>query len=109
MKQECLVAVTRKRRRYDSYMGEISTAPDNLVNRDFSANAPNEKWLTDLTEFQIPAGKVYLSPMIDCFDGMVVSGSNALVATDCPTPCRQARTQAQGQAPRHRTKWRKRW
>ena len=34
------------------------------------AAAPNEKWLTDITEFQIPAGKVYLSPMIDCFDGL---------------------------------------
>ncbi|MGF6346824.1 transposase InsO family protein [Variovorax sp. W2I14] len=47
----------------------------NLLNRDFRAAAPNEKWLTDITEFQIPAGKVYLSPMIDCFDGMVVSWS----------------------------------
>ena len=75
MKQECLVAATSKRRRYGSYMGEISPAPDNLLNRDFSAEAPNEKWLTDITEFQIPAGKVYLSPMIDCFDGMIVSWS----------------------------------
>ena len=75
MKQECLVAATSKRCRYGSYMGEISPAPDNLLNRDFSADAPNEKWLTDITEFQIPAGKVYLSPMIDCFDGMVVSWS----------------------------------
>lgn len=56
-------------------MGEISPAPDNLINRDFRAAAPNEKGLTDITEFQIPAGKVYLSPMIDCFDGMVVSWS----------------------------------
>lgn len=56
-------------------MGEISPVPDNVLNRDFSAGAPNEKWLTDITEFQIPAGKVYLSPMIDCFDGMVVSWS----------------------------------
>lgn len=75
MKEERLVAATSKRRRYGSYMGEISPAPDNLLNRDFSASAPNEKWLTDITEFQIPAGKVYLSPMIDCFDGMVVSWS----------------------------------
>jgi len=75
MKQESLVPVARKRRRYGSYMGEISPAPDNLLNRNFSASAPNEKWLTDITEFQIPAGKVYLSPMIDCFDGMVVSWS----------------------------------
>jgi putative transposase len=75
MKQQSLVPIARRRRRYGSYMGEISPAPDNLLNRDFSAGAPNEKWLTDITEFQIPAGKVYLSPMIDCFDGMVVSWS----------------------------------
>ena len=75
MKQQSLVPIARRRRRYGSYMGEISPAPDNLLNRDFSASAPNEKWLTDITEFQISAGKVYLSPMIDCFDGMVVSWS----------------------------------
>ena len=75
MKEESLIPVLRKRRRYGSYMGEISPAPDNLLNRDFTASAPNKKWLTDITEFQIPAGKVYLSPMIDCFDGLVVSWS----------------------------------
>lgn len=73
MKEERLIPVLRKRRRYGSYMGEISPAPDNLLNRDFTASAPNKKWLTDITEFQIPAGKVYLSPMIDCFDGLVIS------------------------------------
>ena len=73
MKQESLVVAKPKRRRYASYLGEISPAPENIINRDFQAAAPNEKWLTDITEFQIPAGKVYLSPIIDCFDGMVVS------------------------------------
>jgi transposase InsO family protein/transposase-like protein len=73
MKQEDLVAATPKRRRYGSYLGEISPAAANLINRDFHAVAPNQKWLTDITEFQIPAGKVYLSPIIDCFDGLVVS------------------------------------
>ena len=34
---------------------------------------PNTKWLTDITEFHIPAGKIYLSPIIDCFDGLPVS------------------------------------
>ncbi|MEO9150606.1 MAG: IS3 family transposase, partial [Burkholderiaceae bacterium] len=75
MKQECLVVAKPKRRRYGSYLGEISPAPENLVNRDFTAAAPNEKWLTDISEFQIAAGKVYLSPMIDCFDGQVISWS----------------------------------
>ena len=75
MKQESLVVSKPKRRRYGSYLGEISPAPENLINRDFQAAAPNEKWLTDITEFQIPAGKVYLSPIIDCFDGLVISWS----------------------------------
>jgi transposase InsO family protein len=75
MRQEGLAAATTRRRRYGSYRGEIGTAPENLINRDFRAAAPNEKWLTDITEFQIPAGKVYLSPVIDCFDGLVVSWS----------------------------------
>lgn len=56
---------------YGSYLGEISPAPESLLNRDFQAATPNEKWLTDITEFQIPAGKVYLSPVIDCFDGRI--------------------------------------
>ena len=69
MKQECLVVAANKKRRYGSYLGKISPASENLIDRDFQAATPNEKWLTDITEFQIPAGKVYLSPMIDCFDG----------------------------------------
>ena len=75
MKQECLVVAANRRRRYGSYRGEIGPAPENLINRDFQAGTPNQKWLTDITAFQIPAGKVYLSPMIDCFDGLVVSWS----------------------------------
>jgi len=73
MKQESLTVTVNKRRRYGSYLGEISPAPENIINRDFQAATPNEKWLTDITEFQIPAGKVYLSPIVDCFDGLVVS------------------------------------
>lgn len=75
MKEERLVVTTGRRRRYTSYQGELDPAPENLVNRDFHAEKPNQKWLTDITEFQLPAGKVYLSPMIDCFDGLVVSWS----------------------------------
>ena len=73
--QAGLSITTPRRRRYHSYRGEISPAPENIINRDFHAENPNEKWLTDITEFHIPAGKVYLSPMIDCFDGMVISWS----------------------------------
>ena len=75
MKQKNLIVATPKRRRYRSYLGEISPAPENLINRDFQASAPIEKWLTDITEFHIPAGKVYLSPIIDYFDGWIISWS----------------------------------
>lgn len=71
--EECFVSYARKRRRYSSYDGEIGDAPDNIVSRDFHADAPNRLWLTDITQFAIPSGKVYLSPIVDCFDGMPVS------------------------------------
>lgn len=63
------------KKKYSSYKGEISPAVENVINRKFTADNPNEKWLTDITEFHLPVGKVYLSPIIDCFDGMVVSWS----------------------------------
>ena len=73
MKEARLSVARPRKRRYSSYMGEISPEVENVVNRDFSADAPNSKWLTDITEFSISAGKVYLSPIVDCFDGMAVS------------------------------------
>jgi transposase InsO family protein len=73
MRQEGLAAATTRRRRYGSYRRGITPAPENPNNPDFRAAAPNQKWLTDITEFQMPAGKVYLSPVIDRFDGLVVS------------------------------------
>ena len=71
MTEEGLVVRVKSRRKYNSYQGEISPSVPNAVNRDFHAEKPNEKWLTDITEFAIPAGKVYLSPIVDCFDGML--------------------------------------
>lgn len=75
MSEEKLVVKCRVKRKYKSYMGEITPAVDNVIARNFQADTPNTKWLTDITEFHIPAGKVYLSPILDCFDGMVVSWS----------------------------------
>ncbi|MEQ8200680.1 MAG: IS3 family transposase [Syntrophomonadaceae bacterium] len=75
MLESNLVVVGKKKRKYSSYQGEDTPAADNLINRDFHADAPNVKWLTDITEFAIPAGKVYLSPIVDCFDGLVTSWS----------------------------------
>ncbi|RHA17063.1 hypothetical protein DW944_10200, partial [Eubacterium ventriosum] len=48
---------------------DISSDEINQLKAQIQAN---EKWLTDITEFAIPAGKVYLSPIVDCFDGLLV-------------------------------------
>lgn len=73
MRENRLSVIAVKTRKYSSYLGEISPAVPDLIKRDFHASQPNVKWLTDITEFSIPAGKVYLSPVIDCFDGMPVA------------------------------------
>lgn len=70
-----LVVFQKRRRKYSSYQGEETPGADNLIERNFHADAPNVKWLTDITEFAIPAGKVYLSPIVDCFDGLLPSWS----------------------------------
>jgi transposase InsO family protein/transposase-like protein len=71
MREEALKVPSFKRpKKFSSYVGEVTPPAENLLRRDFKSDAPNRKWLTDITEFHIPAGRVYLSPMIDCFDGM---------------------------------------
>lgn len=81
MKEENLIAKRGRRKKYSSYIGEIGEAPENLVKRNFHADSPNKLWLTDVTEFKIPAGKIYLSPVIDCFDGLVVAWTTSASPT----------------------------
>lgn len=52
MAEEGLVAHVPKRRRYGSYEGETTPAPANLVDRDFTAERPNEKRPADITRDQ---------------------------------------------------------
>ena len=73
MNQEHLYVSYAKRKKFNSYQGEISPYAPNIIKHNFRADKPNEKWITDITEFKLPAGKVYLSPMLDCYDGMPVA------------------------------------
>lgn len=73
MKEENLIVRAIRQRKYNSYLGEISPAVPNEIQRDFHADKPNKKWLIDITEFKIGEEKVYLSPIIDCFDGMPIT------------------------------------
>ena len=54
-------------------MSVRSPRPKNLISRNFHALAPDELWLTDITEFRLPCAKIYLSAIIDCFDGKCIS------------------------------------
>lgn len=60
---------------YSSYKGIGDTVIDNLLDRHFQANKPNEKWATDITEFHCYWGKLYLSVMIDLYARDIVSYS----------------------------------
>lgn len=71
MREEGLIVILKRRKKYNSYQGEISPSVSNKIERDFHADKPNQKWLTDITEFALPAGKVYLSVLVDCFDGLL--------------------------------------
>lgn len=74
MREGAMRPVYLKRpKRWSSYAGEIGEAPVNLVERDFHADAPNMLWVTDVTQFTMDGYKCWLSPVVDCFDGMVVS------------------------------------
>ena len=66
---KCMVRV----RKYKSYKGTVGKICDNLLDRDFKAEKPNEKWVTDVTEFRIYDEKLYLSPIVDLYNGEVVS------------------------------------
>ena len=75
MRQLGLNVKRKKGKKFSTYLGEFSPAEPNLIKRDFRAEKPNEKWYTDITEFSIPAGKVYLSLLIDGYDMAPVAWS----------------------------------
>ena len=60
-------------KKYRSFRGEVGKAAPNLLERDFKADKPNQKWVTDVTEFALFGTKIYLSPILDLFNGEVVA------------------------------------
>ncbi len=62
-------------KKYRSYKGEIGKIAPNLIDRNFHADAPNQKWTTDITEFSLFGKKLYLSPVLDMYNGEIVSYS----------------------------------
>ena len=74
MKELKLKSMVRVKK-YHSYKGEIGKVAPNLINRDFKAERPAQKWATDITEFSLFGRKLYLSPVLDMFNGEIISYS----------------------------------
>ena len=65
---------SRKRKKFTTYRGTIGHIAPNRLERDFKATVPNQKWVTDITEFKAKdGGKVYLSPILDLFNNEIVA------------------------------------
>lgn len=80
MRELGLQCPVRRRKRYNSFRGEVGEASDNVLNRQFATGSRHTKWATDVTEFTIGSSKVYLSPILDLHDNRVIS------ATAGPSP-----------------------
>ena len=68
---KCMV----RTKKYRSYKGEIGKIAPNLIARNFQASEPNQKWVTDITEFSLFGEKLYLSPILDMYNSEIISYS----------------------------------
>jgi putative transposase len=66
---KCLVRM----KKYRSYRGKVGKTAPNILQRDFHASKPNEKWVTDVTEFHLHGEKIYLSPILDLYNREVIA------------------------------------
>ncbi|WP_407243269.1 IS3 family transposase [Escherichia coli] len=69
-------------KKYRSYRGNMGLAAENILQRQFKAEAPCEKWVTDITEFRAGGQKLYLSPILDLFNGKIVAWETACRPTE---------------------------
>lgn len=60
-------------KKYRSYKGQLGRIADNHLKRNFNVSKPNEKWVTDVTEFKVKGEKLYLSPILDLFNQEIFS------------------------------------
>ena len=60
-------------KKYRSYKGDVGSIAPNVLQRQFKATSLNEKWVTDVTEFAVAGEKLYLSPIMDLFNGEIIA------------------------------------
>jgi len=71
--QELGLKCSVRMKKYRSYKGTVGKIAPNILDRNFQAVKPNEKWVTDITEFKLFGEKLYLSPMLDLFNGEIIT------------------------------------
>lgn len=64
-------------KKYRVFKGQMGRVAPNILARDFAAAQPNEKWVTDVTEFNVGGAKLYLSPIMDLYNGEIVAYETA--------------------------------
>lgn len=79
--RKCNLKCEIRKKKYRSYKGEIGKVAPNILDRNFKATKPNQKWVTDVTEFAVGDDKVYLSPILDLFNGEIISYNISLRPT----------------------------
>ncbi len=67
------LAGKRPKEKYHSYKGEVGKVAENIIDRDFNAAAPLQKWTTDVSQFSFPWGKCYFSPILDMHTNEIIS------------------------------------
>jgi putative transposase len=70
-------------KKYRSYKGEVGKIAPNLLERDFEATAPNQKWVTDITEFSLFGQKLYLSSILDLYSRDIIHDYRNAVSGIC--------------------------
>lgn len=60
-------------KKYKYYKGKVGKIAPNIFDRNFTADAPNEKWVTEIIEFKLFGEKLYLSPVLDLFNGEIIT------------------------------------
>ncbi|WP_374703210.1 IS3 family transposase [Cupriavidus pauculus] len=64
-------------KKYRSYKGTVGRVAPNVLQRQFQARRPNRKWVTDVTEFNVAGEKLYLSPVLDLYNGEIIAYETA--------------------------------
>lgn len=60
-------------KKFRSYKGELGQTAPNSLNRAFTASQANQKWVIEVTEFSVAGKKLYLSPVMDLYNGEIVA------------------------------------